>query len=144
MAAAVVGEVGSFVLDIQLPRPDALTCAQPEVTEAAVCNIAFVRDGAVVTPPLSAGILGGVTRALLLEKIAASAAVAVHEAAVRPEDFAAMQECFLLSTTKDIAPVASIDGVRFRVGADTVTARLKTTFAGHARDYAAAHSGEKV
>ncbi len=33
-----------------------------EVTEAAVSNIAFVRAGGVVTPPMEAGILGGITR----------------------------------------------------------------------------------
>jgi len=111
-----------------------------EVTEAAVSNIGFVRDGAVVTPPLSAGILGGITRDLLLKKIAAAAGVAAREANVRPADFAAMEECFLLSTTKDISPVAAIDATRFRVGADTVTARLKAAFADFVRAHAAAHA----
>src|SRR5437762_3599983 len=40
-----------------------------EVTEAAVCNLAFVRGGEFITPPLQAGILGGITRSLLLEEI---------------------------------------------------------------------------
>jgi hypothetical protein len=35
--------------------------------------------------------------------------------------------------------VASIDEHRFRVGADTVTRRLKAAFAGYARAYAKAH-----
>jgi hypothetical protein len=50
-----------------------------------------------------------------------------------------MDECMLLSTTKDVAPVAAIDGVSFRVGPDTVTARLKAAFAVATQDYAAAH-----
>jgi hypothetical protein len=33
-----------------------------EVTEASVSNIAFVRGGRIITPPLSAGILAGITR----------------------------------------------------------------------------------
>ena len=41
-----------------------------EVTEAAVSNLAFVRDGTFVTPPLNAGILEGITRTLLLTRIA--------------------------------------------------------------------------
>jgi branched-chain amino acid aminotransferase len=115
-----------------------------EVAEAAVCNIAFVRDGIVLTPPLSAGILGGITRALLLEGIAAQAGVTLREAAVRPEDFPAMQECFLLSSTKDIAPVAAIDAVRFKVGAETATARLKMAFSDYARRYATEHPAQRV
>ncbi|MCX6952607.1 MAG: aminotransferase class IV [Verrucomicrobia bacterium] len=110
-----------------------------EVTEAAVSNIAFVRDGTVVTPPLSAGILGGITRDLLLTKIAPAAGVKAVETTIRPGDFSGMQECFLLSTTRDAGPVASIDATRFSLGAGTVTARLKQAYADHARWYADTH-----
>jgi branched-chain amino acid aminotransferase len=50
-----------------------------------------------------------------------------------------MDECFLLSTTKDIVPVGEIDGVRFKVGKDSVAMRLKAAFAESARAYATAH-----
>jgi branched-chain amino acid aminotransferase len=115
-----------------------------EVTEAAVSNIAFVRAGEVITPPMEAGILGGITRQLLLEKIAVAAGVSMREAAVRPEDFARMEECFLLSSTKDVSAVAAIDGTRFKTGDDTVTMRLKRAFADHARAYAGAHPELRV
>jgi branched-chain amino acid aminotransferase len=110
-----------------------------EVTEAAVSNIAFVRGGEVVTPPLSAGILGGITRSLVLATVAACAGVPVREAVVLPKEFASMDECMLLSTTKDVVPVGAIDGIRYAVGPDTVSARLKAAFAAHARAYADAH-----
>ena len=110
-----------------------------EVTEAAVSNIAFVNDGAVITPPLTAGILGGITRELVLTKIAPLVGVPVREQTVRPADFADMQECFLLSTTRDVAPVAAIDETRFKVGGGTVAARLKAAFADYARAEAKAH-----
>jgi branched-chain amino acid aminotransferase len=110
-----------------------------EVTEAAVSNIAFVRGGVVITPPLAAGILGGITRGLLLSPIARSAGVAVLEEAVRPEDFGSMDECMLLSTTKDITPVAAIDASRFRVGSGTVVARVKAAFAEYADAHAERH-----
>jgi branched-chain amino acid aminotransferase len=110
-----------------------------EVTEAAVSNMAFVRAGSLITPPLAAGILGGITRALLLSQIAALAGIAAREESVRPADFAALDECLLLSTTKDITPVAAIDGFNFRVGSDTVTARLKAAFAEYAAGYVDRH-----
>lgn len=110
-----------------------------EVTESAVSNIAFVRGGGFVTPPLSAGILGGITRSLLLNGIAASAGIRGSEETVRPEDLRSMDECFLLSTTRDIVPVAAIDAVTFRVGPGTVVSRLKAAFGGAASAYAAAH-----
>ncbi len=110
-----------------------------EITECAVSNIAFVKDGGFVTPPLAAGILGGITRSLLLGGIAASVGIAGAERTVLPADVRAMEECFLLSTTKDIVPVAEIDGVAFKVGPQTVTSRLKAAFAAAARGYAVAH-----
>jgi branched-subunit amino acid aminotransferase/4-amino-4-deoxychorismate lyase len=110
-----------------------------EVTEASVSNIAFARDGQVVTPPLSAGILGGITRGLILGGIAASAGIKATEAAIRPEDFASMDECFLLSTTKDVVPVGEIDGIRFKMGRDSVASRLKEAFGRAAGEYASAH-----
>jgi branched-chain amino acid aminotransferase len=101
--------------------------------------VAFVRDGALLTPPLAAGILSGVTRRLMLQRVAASAGLSAREASVRPADFARLDECLLLSTTRDVVPVAAIDGTAFQVGPDTVTARLKAAFAVEARAYATAH-----
>jgi branched-chain amino acid aminotransferase len=115
-----------------------------EVTEAAVSNIAFVRDGALIAPPMSAGILGGITRRLLFTRIAKAAAVQAREEPILPAGFAGMDECMLMSTTKDITPVAAIDGCRFRVGPGTVTARLKGAFGDFARSCAAARPELKL
>jgi len=107
-----------------------------EITEAAVCNIGFIRDGVLVTPPLAAGILGGITRQLLLETIALAAGVTAREETILPTDLAGCQECFLTSTTRDVQPVRAIDRVMFQVGGETVAARLKRTFADYAAEYA--------
>ncbi len=115
-----------------------------EITEAAVMNIAFVRDGKVVTPPLSAGILAGTTRRVLLDKIGPAAGVAISEETITPAMLGQMDECFLLSTTKDIAPVARIDEHRFALGEATVTMKLKRAFAEYAREYAARRAELKV
>lgn len=115
-----------------------------EVTEAATSNLAFVREGEVITPRLDAGILEGITRGLLLGHVAPAAGVRVSESVLRPQDLAAMSECFLLASTKDITPVRAIDDLRFQVGPDTVTTKLKTEFGRHARDYAIAHPELKV
>lgn len=115
-----------------------------EITEAATSNIAFVRNGEVVTPRLEAGILEGITRGLLLRKVAASAGVRANEATVHPQDMAAMDECFLLASTKDLTPVGAIDDLKFKVGTDTVTAKLKAAFGYYAQQSGAAHPELKV
>lgn len=115
-----------------------------EIAEAAVSNIAFVRDGTVITPPLSAGILAGITRDLLIREVAPAAGVKVVEESIRVTDLPRMQECFLLSSTKDLTPVVAIDDHAFRVAPDSVTLRLKKAFFEYAKSYAILHPELKV
>jgi branched-chain amino acid aminotransferase len=110
-----------------------------EITEAAVSNIGFVREGCVVLPPLDAGILAGITRRILIDRVAPRAGVQVFEEAVRPEDLPSMSECFLTATTKDLIPVRAIDSTRFNIGTDTITIRLKRAFSDYVADYIKLH-----
>jgi branched-chain amino acid aminotransferase len=109
-----------------------------EITEAAVSNIGFVRDGIMILPPLEAGILAGITRRILIDHVAPAAGVAVVERTVRPEDLGSMHECFLTATTKDLVPVRAIDATVFRTGDETVTMRVKRAFAEQTLAYAKA------
>lgn len=99
-----------------------------EITESSTSNIFFVNHGRVITPPLSSGILGGVTRQLLLYRIERPDGVLIMERPVDASELDSFDECFLTSTTKDIVPVAALDGHRFKTGRDTVTRRLKRAF----------------
>ena len=102
-----------------------------EICESSVSNIFFIRDGVLHTPPLSAGMLEGITRASVLGPVARAAGTGTNETTIRPEDLASFSECFLASTTKEIYPVKAIDEVRFALGPETVTAKLRASF----RDY---------
>jgi branched-chain amino acid aminotransferase len=115
-----------------------------EVTEASTSNIAFVRNGEVITPRLEAGILEGITRGFLLRQVASRAGVRVREETVQPADLAGMNECFLLSTSKVVIPASSIDDLRFKVGPDTVSAKLLAAFTDFMRESAKAHPELKV
>lgn len=115
-----------------------------EITEASTSNIAFVRDGEIVTPPVAAGILEGITRGFVLRTIAPAVAVTVREQPVLPSELGGMSECFLLSTTKDVVPVRAIDEWSFAIGAQTVTARLAAQFAKHHAQASAARPELRV
>lgn len=116
-----------------------------EVTEAAVCNLGFINQaGELITPPLSAGILEGITRGLVLREIAGRAGVRAREMTLRPEALGDMQEAFLLSSTKDIQPVRGIDGVRYATGPGTVSRWLKTVFAEYAHEQAVRWRGDRA
>jgi branched-chain amino acid aminotransferase len=75
----------------------------------------------------------------VLTEVAAAVGVGVREERLTPEMLASMQECFLLSTTRDVMPVRAIDSVNFAVGEDTVAMKIKAAFARHARAYTQKH-----
>ncbi len=105
---------------------------QGELTESSTSNIAFIRGQVLVTPPLAAGILPGITRATVLQRVAAQAGLAVEERVLRVPDLVDFDEAMLLSSTKDIQPVGSIDDTHYRVDSNSRLWRLKTCFEAHA------------
>jgi branched-chain amino acid aminotransferase len=80
-----------------------------EIVEAAAANVFLVEENGLVTPPLRAGILGGITREIVLE-LAAARGLAVSEATLPRERIAAGREVFLSGTSIRVAPVVRIDG----------------------------------
>jgi branched-chain amino acid aminotransferase len=79
------------------------------VSECTSANIFIARGNAVLTPPLSAGCLPGVTRELLLNEIRVPD-IEIAEQDIYPRDVAAADEVFITSTTRDLLPVLEIDG----------------------------------
>jgi branched-chain amino acid aminotransferase len=73
--------------------------------EGTGTNVFVVRDDRIVTPPLSAGCLAGVTRQLLLEWHPD-----VVEADLPMEHLVTCDEAFLTSTSRDVHPIGSLDG----------------------------------
>lgn len=89
--------------------------------EGTGSNIFLVLGGRLVTPTLASGCLAGVTRALVLEWIGA------EEVDVPLAALADAEEAFLTSTTRDIQPIALIDGRELPVG--PVTRKAQEAFA---------------
>lgn len=107
-----------------------------EVAESASANVFMAKDGTLITPPLDAGILPGVTRHVVLE-LAGLLTIPLREEPVAVKDLLAADEAFLTSTLKEIVPIATIDGRPVGPGRPgPVTLRLL----GALREYAPAHS----
>jgi branched-chain amino acid aminotransferase len=99
-----------------------------DVAEGAGSNVFLVKDGVLVTPPLSAGILAGVTRAVVLER-AAALGVPLREAVVHVPELLAADELFITSSLKELVPVRTVDGVTVGAGRPgPVTLRLLVDF----------------
>lgn len=77
------------------------------IVEAAAANVFAVEKDRLVTPPLSAGILGGVTRDVVLE-LARAAGRRVQEDRLARKRLETADEVFLTGTTIQVAPVTRI------------------------------------
>ena len=106
-----------------------------EVAECTSANIFVVEagGGCVWTPPLASGCLAGVTRAVLLEEVQV-AGVTVGEKTLLPGDLTGASEIFVTSTTRDLLPVASIEGLPIR-GGRSVCGQLREAFSQRVKSY---------
>ncbi len=94
-----------------------------DLCEATGSNVFVVRDGTLITPPASAGCLLGVTRGLLLEL-----ADDCKEADVTIDALATADEAFLSSTTREVQPIAHVDGSTLPAAPGPVATALAASF----------------
>jgi branched-chain amino acid aminotransferase len=88
---------------------EALMCNQAgEIVECSQSNFFIVRKGQVLTPPLSAGLLPGITRAFVME-LAAELGIPAREERLIPEDLKSADEAFITGTTREVTPVVLVD-----------------------------------
>jgi branched-chain amino acid aminotransferase len=82
---------------------------QGNVAECTADNIFLIKHGQVFTPPITAGALRGITRAVVFE-IAAELGVKITEADITRHDVFIADECFLTGTAAEVIPVIKADG----------------------------------
>ena len=99
-----------------------------ELAECSQSNLFAVRDGVVLTPPLDAGLLEGVTRNFLFD-VGADIGVPVREAVLRESDLQRVDELFITSTTREVVPVVRVDQQPIGSGRPgPIASRLLTRF----------------
>ena len=79
------------------------------VAECTGDNIFIVKSGQIFTPPLSAGALYGITRAVVID-LAREAGLVISEPNLTRYDLFNADECFLTGTGAELIPVVKIDG----------------------------------
>jgi branched-chain amino acid aminotransferase len=98
------------------------------VSEGSGQNVFVVRDGRIVTPPLSASILGGITRDTIMT-LAADLGHPVVEADIPREALYIADEVFFVGTAAEVTPVRSIDRIAIGSGRrGPITAALQRAF----------------
>jgi branched-chain amino acid aminotransferase len=101
-----------------------VTGCHGEIKEGASSNLFIVSNGALLTPPRQAGILGGITRSVVMS-LAGEFGLQVREALFYPSDLYGCQEAFITSSIREIVPVTRADGIVIGEGrAGEITGRL--------------------
>lgn len=113
--------------------------AQGYVTEGTTDNIFIVRDGTLMTPPVTDGALEGVTRDVVLQ-LAGELDIACSERTLAPYDLYTADECFLTGTAVELVPVCEIDARVLRSCPGPVFQRLQHAF----RDRIQYETGEDI
>jgi branched-chain amino acid aminotransferase len=101
---------------------------QDEIAECSQSNFFIVKDGRAATPPISAGLLPGITREFVFE-VGRDAGVPVEERTLTTSDMWEADEAFITGTTREVTPVVKVDGRPFGDGRPgPVTRKLLETF----------------
>jgi branched-chain amino acid aminotransferase len=93
------------------------------VLEGPTWSFFWVRDGALLTPPLEDRILASITRARIIELTGAS------EEPCTLEDLAAAEEAFMASSVREVLPIAAIDDLALPAAPGPVTLRARQALA---------------
>ncbi len=99
-----------------------------KVAEGSAENIFVVRDGQIITPPLTAGILEGITRDSVIQIIEENGGYVI-EADMDRDDLYAAEEVFMTGTAAEVKSVTQIDKVKIGNGKPgVVTKALQKSF----------------
>jgi branched-chain amino acid aminotransferase len=79
------------------------------VAEGAASNIFLVREGKLITPPVTENILEGITRASVMELARERLGLAVEERRVDRSELYICDELFFTGTAVEIAPITRVD-----------------------------------
>ncbi|HJQ97797.1 MAG TPA: branched-chain amino acid transaminase [Candidatus Polarisedimenticolaceae bacterium] len=112
------------------------------VAEGSAMNIFLVRDGHLVTPDVSQGILEGITRDTVMTLGAEGGIASTEQRPVDRTELYVADEVFLCGTAAQIAPVTRIDGRVIGAGQPgPITLRLQSAYDAIVRGAAPAKPG---
>ena len=96
-----------------------------KVTEGCVSNVFIVKEGVIITPPITDWLLMGITREQVI-KLARSSAFTVIEESIERDDLYGADEIFLTLSSQGIVPVTDINGKKIING--DITGKLISEF----------------
>ncbi|HWZ31134.1 MAG TPA: branched-chain amino acid transaminase [Bryobacteraceae bacterium] len=132
-----LSKAGANYMNSQLIRMEAAVNGYAEgialdssgyVSEGSGENLFVVRDGKLITPPLGASVLPGITRDTIMQ-IARSLDIPVVEGLIPREMLYIADEVFFVGTAAEVTPIRSVDRITIGAGKrGPITEKLQTQF----------------
>jgi branched-chain amino acid aminotransferase len=132
-----MAKVGANYMNSQLIRLEAAQHGYSEgialdtqgfVSEGSGENIFLVRDGRLITPPLSASVLPGITRDTVIT-LAKQIGIQIIEQPIPREALYIADELFFTGTAAEVSPIRSVDGIQIGAGRrGPITEQLQSAF----------------
>ena len=102
--------------------------ASGSVVEGSASNVFAVLDGTTTTPPISAGVLPGITRACVLE-LCQQLDLPVAESLLDLNTLRSADEAFLTNSLMEVMPLVAVNGQGVGTGVPGgITTRLQTAY----------------
>lgn len=120
MAKQLALDKGSY--DTLLVRSDDI------VMEGTSSNVFIIQKGTVRTPPLSDGILPGITRKRVIELLNDRMSIPFAETAFTKSELLSADEVFLTNTNVDVLPVTRIAGQKISDVIGEITSKIQMHF----------------
>jgi branched-chain amino acid aminotransferase len=119
-----LAKAGANYMNSQLIKMEAITNGYTEgialdsagtVSEGSGENLFVVRDGTLITPPLAASVLPGITRDTIL-RLAKDLGIPVEHQSIPREMLYIADELFFSGTAAEITPIRSVDRITIGAG----------------------------
>jgi branched-chain amino acid aminotransferase len=119
-----LAKAGANYMNSQLIKMEAVTNGYTEgialdssgtVSEGSGENLFVVRDGTLITPPLAASVLPGITRDTIL-RLAKDLGIPVEHQSIPREMLYIADELFFSGTAAEITPIRSVDRITIGAG----------------------------
>lgn len=108
------------------------------LTESSASNIAAVKNGVILCPPMDNLILGGITYELMME-LARKNGMPLEVRRVHRREVRAADEVWIMSSTKEVAPIVMLDGKPIGTGVPgPVFKKMRALFDDYKRNLPAA------
>ena len=134
-----LAKAGANYMNSQLIRMEAAVNGYSEgialdatgyVSEGSGENLFVVRDGKLITPPLGASVLPGITRDTII-KVARGLGIEVVESLIPREMLYIADELFFVGTAVEVTPIRSVDRITIGKGRrGPITEKIQTEFFG--------------